>query len=87
MRDNRVRTFIRQFFKGNNMGLLKNHNGRNYAHAQVSSVYNFCCSSNSTKFIRMFNRQFSKGNNMGLLKIHNDGNNANAQDSSACNIC
>ena len=39
--------------------------------AQVSSVYNFCCRSNSTKFIRMFNRQFSKGNNMGLLKINN----------------
>ena len=69
------------------MGLLKIHNGRNYAHAQVSSVYNFCCSSNSTKFIRMFNRHFLKGNNMGLLKIHNGGNNADAQDSSAENFC
>ena len=69
------------------MGLLKIHNGGNYAHAQVSSVYNFCCSSNSTKFIRMFNRQFSKGNNMGLLKINNGGNYAQAQYSNAYNFC
>ena len=82
-----IRTFIIQFFEGNNMGLSKIHNGRNYAHAQVSSVYNFCYGSNSTKFIRMFNRQFSKGNKMGLLKIRNGGNNVDAQDSSAYNFC
>ena len=55
------------------MGLLKIYNGRNYAHAQVSSVCNFCLCSNSTKFIRTFIRQSYKGNNMGLLKIHNGG--------------
>ena len=55
------------------MGLLKIYNGGNYAHAQDSSVYNFCWSSNSTEFIRTFIRQFFKGNNMGLLKIHNGG--------------
>ena len=64
------------------MSLLKISNGGNYAHAQVSSVYNFCSSSNSTKFIRTFIRQFFKGNNMGLLKIHNGGNYAHAQVSS-----
>ena len=65
------------------MGLLKISNGRNYAHAQVSSVYNFCSSSNSTKFIRTFIRQFLKDNSMGPLKIHTGGNYAHAQDSNA----
>ena len=69
------------------MGLLKIHYGGNYAHAQVSSVYNFFCSSNSTKFIRTFIRQFSKGNNLGLLKINNGGNYAHAQYSNAYNFC
>ena len=29
-----IRTFIRQFLKGNSMGPIKIHNGGNYAHAQ-----------------------------------------------------
>ena len=29
------------FFKGNNMGPIKIHNGGNYAHAQDSNAYNF----------------------------------------------
>ena len=29
-----IRTFIGQFLKGNSMGPIKIHNGRNYAHAQ-----------------------------------------------------
>ena len=69
------------------MGLLKIHNGGNNAHAQDSSAYNFCSSSNSTKLIRTFNRQFLKGNNMGLLKIHNGDNYAHAQTSNAYNFC
>ena len=36
---------FRQFFKGNNMGLLKIHNGGNYAHAQDANAYNLCWSS------------------------------------------
>ena len=34
---------------GNNAGLLKIHNGGNYARAQDSNAYDFCWSSNSTK--------------------------------------
>ena len=34
--------FIGQFLKGNSMGPIKIHNGRNYAHAQDSNAYNFC---------------------------------------------
>ena len=49
-----IRTFNRQFLKGNNMGLFKIHKGENYSHAQVSSLHNLCSSSNSTKFIRPF---------------------------------
>ena len=67
------------------MDLLKIYNGGNYAH--VSSVYNFCSSSNLIKFIRTFIRQFLKSNNMGLLKIHNGGNNAHAQVSTVINFC
>ena len=63
------------------MRLLKIYNGGNYAHAQDSSVYNFCWSSNSTKFIITFITPFFEGNNMGLLKINNGGNYAHAQDS------
>ena len=63
------------------MDLLKIYNGGNHAHAHVSSVYNFCSSSNLIKYIRTFIRQFLKSNNMGLLKIHNGGNNSHAQDS------
>ena len=29
-------------FEGNSMGLIKIHNGRNYAHAQDSNAYIFC---------------------------------------------
>ena len=46
------------------MDPLKFYNGGNYAHAQVSIVYNFCSSSNRTKFIRTFIRQFLKSNNI-----------------------
>ena len=62
------------------MGLLKIYNGGNYAHAQISRIYNFCWSSNSTKLIRLFIRHSLKSNNMGLLKIHNGGNNVHAKD-------
>ena len=31
-----------QYLKGNNMAQIKIHNGRYYAHAQTSNVYNFC---------------------------------------------
>ena len=37
-----IRTVIGQFLKGNIMGTIKIDNGRNYAHAQNSSAYNFC---------------------------------------------
>ena len=37
-----IRTFIGQFLKGNSMGLIKIHNGGNYAHAQDYNAYNFC---------------------------------------------
>ena len=33
---------IGQFLKGNRMGSIKIHNGRDYAHAQDSNNYNFC---------------------------------------------
>ena len=69
------------------MGLLKFYNGGSYAHAQVSSAYNFCSSSNSTKLIRTFNSQFLRGYNMGLLKIHNGDNYTHAQTSNAYNFC
>ena len=41
-----------QYLKGNNMAQIKIHNGEYYAHAQISNAYNFCLSSNSTKFTR-----------------------------------
>ena len=53
-----------QYLKGNNMAHIKIHNGGYYAHAQTYNAYNFCLSSNSTKFIRTFMGQYLKGNNM-----------------------
>ena len=34
-----IRTFIGQFLKDNSMGLIKIHNGGNYAHVQDSNAY------------------------------------------------
>ena len=39
-----IRTFMRQYLKGNNMAQIKMHNGAYCAHAQTSNSYNFCLS-------------------------------------------
>ena len=58
--------FIGQFLKGYSIGLIKIHNGGNYAHAQDSNSYNFCLSYNSAKLIRTIMGQFLKGNKIAL---------------------
>ena len=52
------------------MGLIKNHNGRNYAHAQDSNAYNLL----ELKFNLTYKNVHwivLKGNSMGPTKIHN----------------
>ena len=74
-----MRMFIGQFLKGNSMGRIKIHIGRNYAHSQDSNTYNFCYSENST-----FSGQFLKGNSMGTIKIHNGRNYAHVNKTISC---
>ena len=74
-----------QYLKVNNMAPINFDNGACYAHAQTSDAYNFCLSSNSTKFIRTFMGQYLKGKDMAQIKNHNGGYYAYAQISNTYN--